>query len=274
MKKAVTLMLAVVMALSVLSINAFAAAPSNEYEYVGTYTFALDCGAAYGLEPASDDTTASSPTMTVTVYNDRGKNIYRMETTAHTAEEEAVAFEMFDQFVENGSVQESTVTVNEFNKEFFGSDVGRGGSSGTTGYDAYNYSWARYVAGEVVKGGKDSSWGKQTARWMKTNTSADYIKLHQSAKINVRNADASLTISWPPALTVSSNSASASVASWSSEVEYDTKSLAADHETVEYNWEDLQYGGVTSFIYTDSADIKYGSSIYKPSSTIRFENGF
>lgn len=268
MKKIISMALSLLMIFSVVTTSAFAAS-ANEYDYVGTYSFPLNSVSTL----AEADATADDPTVTVTVYNDRGKNVYRMDTTATTAEEEATAFELFDQFVETGVVNERVVTVDEFEKEFFGSETSHAGSSGTTGYNAYVYSWGRYLAGNVRSGGYDKCWGNQTARWMKTG-SADYIKLHQSARINVVNADTALSISWPPSLEIDINTSSASVATWSSETEYDAKSLAAQHETVEYNWEDLQGGNVTSFIFTDSADIKYGSTIYKPQAVIRFENGF
>ena len=269
MKKMISIALSLFMISSIVTTSAFAAS-ANEYEYVGTYSFPLNSVSAL----TEADINGDNPTVTVTVYNDRGKNVYRMDTTATTAEEEATAFELFDQFVETGAVNEKVVTVDEYDKEFYGSETGRAGSDGTTGYNAYMFSWGRYLAGNVRKGGYDKCWGNQTARWLKTATDADYIKLYQSARVNVENADTSLSISWPPSLDIDINSSSASVATWSSDTEYNAKSLAAQHETVEYNWEDLQGGNVTSFIFTDSADIKYGSTIYKPQAVIRFENGF
>lgn len=269
MKKIISMALSFLMISSIVTTSAFAAS-TNEYDYVGTYSFPLNSVSTQSEANGNAD----NPTVTITVYNDRGKNVYRMDTTASTAEEEAVAFEMFDQFVENGVVNEKVVTVDEYDTEFYGSETGRAGSKGSTGYNAYLFSWGRYLAGNVARGGYDKCWGNQAARWMQSGTSADYIKLHQSARINVKNADTALSISWPPSLDIDINTSSASVATWSSDTEYDTKSLAAQHETVEYNWEDLQGGNVTSFIFTDSADIKYGSTIYKPQAVIRFENGF
>lgn len=269
MKKMLSMTLALISLLSIMTTSAFAAS-SNDYEYVGTYTFPLYEGVST-YEVRGNE---SEPSVTVTVYNDRGKNVYRMDTTAKTAEEEAIAFELFDQFVESGAVNEKVVTVDEFNTEFSGSEIGRAGESGTTAYNAYMFTYSHYVAGNVVNGGYDRCWGTQTARWLQSGTNANYIKLFQSARINVANADTALSISWPPAYEIDINSSSASVASWDSgDPEYDTKSLAAQHETVEYNWEDLQYGNVTSFVFTDSADIKYGSMIYKPRAVVRFENG-
>lgn len=268
MKKIVCMLLSILLVVGSLTVSSSALEPSSRYTILGSYTFDLQDKTFDGLALTSSE----SPTVTITAYSDMGKRVYRMDTTATTQSEEEEAFEIFDRFINNGNVQQYVVVVDEKDKDFYGTETVRSATSGT-GYNAYNFSWAKYNATSDTYGGYDSCWGTQTARWTMLSTNADYIKLHQTCRVNVTGASSTLNIGWPSASVSITSTRSSSSASWDSETEYNAKALSSEHLDVSFNREDICNGYVTSFITTDYADIKYGSVIYKPQSVIRFENG-
>ncbi|WP_223070460.1 hypothetical protein [Paenibacillus caui] len=167
-----------------------------------------------------------------------------------------------------GSVQQTTVSVTQTDTDFYGDEWGYSSINS----NALGYTWAKYnSASDFRSGGYDRTWGGQAASWGGSETPA-YIKLYQSVTVNVINSTGTLTIGWPPSYSVSPTKTS-STATWSSESATNVDVLGAEHQTTEISEADIQGGQITSFVYNDSADIKIGSTIYRPASSVRFTNG-
>ncbi|MCM3039098.1 hypothetical protein M3201_05230 [Paenibacillus motobuensis] len=211
----------------------------------------------------------SSKKLRLSQYDDNGVKVYTVEG-ANTTEEKKRAFEILNNFMESGEVQQVTVSVNETNKEFYGNEFGYSQSNS----NVMGYTWARYVAGKNFGSNSsvyDKTWGGSSGSWGGSGTAA-YIKLNQGVTVNVSGASGTLTIGWPPSYSVTATSSS-STASWSSEATTGVNVLGAEHQLVEYNRDDVQRGKITSCVYTDVADVKVSSTVYKATSSVRFTNG-
>lgn len=257
MKKTLSIFMALCICMSVSSIAFAAENKVSRYDYVSTHEINL------GESEIGFTVDKSSPkTVKIHTYNDNGKKVYKVDC-GETKEEKLQAFEALNKFMESGRAEQTVVPVTSLFTEFYGNEYGYASNPNAAGY-----TWAKYVAGDVNDGGYDSTWGGQSGMWASTGT-ASYLILRQSVILNVVNANATLSISWPAAMDFS-QTRTASTATWNSETEYNTNILGAEHQFTEFNWEDLQYGYVTSCVYSDSADIKYGSLIYRPTQSVRF----
>lgn len=257
MKKTLSIFTALCICMSVSSIAFASENKVSRYDYVATHEINL------GESEKGSTVDESSPvTVKIHTYKDNGKKVYKVDC-GETKEEKLKAFEALNKFMESGRAEQTVVPVTSLFTEFYGNEYGYASNT-----NAMGYSWAKYVAGDVDDGGYDNTWGGQSALWAGSGN-ASYIILRQAVTLNVVNANATLSISWPPSLDVS-QTRTASTATWNSETEYSTTILGAEHQFTEFNWEDLQYGYVTSCVYSDSADIKYGSTIYRPTQSVRF----
>lgn len=88
----------------------------------------------------------------------------------------------------------------------------------------------------------------------------DKCYIHQSSTVN--SVDASISISWPPSLDVSSDE---ETATWDSDPFYDEWEVKVDRGEMvaeSYIW-------ISSFVAEDSADMYIGSNVYRPSTYIK-----
>ncbi len=259
MKRIISTFIAFSLVISAMSTVTFASEfspSSSRYEYIDTEEISLPITVK----------SVNKSTAKIHIYNDNGIKVYKLEC-ADSPEIKMLAFEALNNFMDMGVAERTEVGVNLYNQEFYGNERGYGSNS-----NAIGYTWARYVAGNVQQNGYDSTWGGQSAIWAGTGT-ADYIKLHQSVTINVTNADASLSISWPPALTIS-QSRTSSTATWVSEPDYNSTGLGAEHAFTEFDLDDIQNGVITSCVYSDSGEVKFNSTIYRPTTSVKFNNEF
>ncbi|MGG4146361.1 hypothetical protein ABEW34_24960 [Paenibacillus algorifonticola] len=203
----------------------------------------------------------------LSVYDDNGIKLYTV-TGAQTPNEKRKAFEILNSFMEKGAVEQQTVNVTSTGTDFYGSEYGYSSANN----NAMGYTWAKYNASaSFPTTGTDKTWGGQSAAWNGSGTAA-YIKLYQSVTLNVSNASTTLTVGWPPSMSVTPTKSS-STASWYSDSITNVNILGAEHGTVQFNKQDIQGGYVTSCVYNDSADVKVGSTIYRPTNSVRFTNG-
>ncbi len=203
----------------------------------------------------------------LSVYNDNGIKVYKVKGAKNRAEKEK-AFIILNNYMENGSVEQTTVYVTSLYTDFYGDEWGYS----TQTNNAMGYTWAKYNAGNISASltNYDKTWGGQSGGWFGSGAPT-FIRLRQSVTLNVANASTSLTISWPPSMTVTQTRTS-STATKVFDPDYDSDCIGAEHGLTEFNKEDIQYGIVTSCIYSDSADIRVGSFTYVPSQSVRFVN--
>ncbi|MDT0124614.1 hypothetical protein Q9R46_18270 [Paenibacillus sp. RRE4] len=265
MKKTASVLLSVGLLLSIFTGSASAAEGSNvnkEKRLITTIQISLN-------DQQRTATLSDSQQAELSVFEENGKKIYEVKG-AKTPDEKRRAFEILNNYMEKGTVQQATVTVNKTGYDFYGNEYGYSSANRS----AMGYTWAKYNAGKGFANNSnvyDKTWGGQSASWTGSNNPS-YIKLLQSVTVNVSNASSTLTIGWPPSYSVTPTRTS-STASWSSDSTSGVTVLGAEHQTTQINRDDVQRGKITSLLYSDSADVKVGSTIYRPTNSVRFTNG-
>lgn len=212
----------------------------DKYDYVTSYTFSLADESGISTH-FSGGVLENKPTMTVDVYNDRGILVYSMDSEAENISQARQAENLFYD-VMGGSRSTNVEYVTSQSVVTYGTEYSTNDYKvmGTTGDAQYvsAYSWARYKANLF---GPHTVWGGQSATWNLAGTVADYIKLHQSIRVQVNNAETSITISWPPGFTTAVSTSTESIATWSSEADRDSTGLGAQRP--EFSIESRDVGG-------------------------------
>lgn len=260
--KVVALALSSILMISQGVVASAAESETSRYQYVSTSEVLINVSNV----GTTKDTLKSGEVKTAKIhtFNDNGKKVYKVEIDG-TPQEKIEAFKTLNNYMESGLSEETIVVVNEKNKEFYGNEWD------TSKTNILGYSWAKYKVGSRYSGINDTTWGGSSASYTGTG-SFGYIKLMQKTTVNATGASASLSISWPPSLDVSASRTS-STGTWESETEYNDTILGAEHELVELNYSDLHGATITSCIYVDTANVKVGATIYKPSTSVRFKSG-
>jgi hypothetical protein len=136
------------------------------------------------------------------------------------------------------------------------SSVFRSGSN--TGWlnDARSYT---YVQGTAFTGFWTVEWrsvsGNSSGSWHRSGTTATHIILHNQLCFN----GVSLTITWPPSLTGSSNCGSYQSLPW----------FNRNHVSQAYNGASaLSYIAMGSAVQSDSATVRFGNVDYRPASSV------
>ncbi len=212
---------------------------------------------------------------TVDVYGTSKKKIYAVnEIGDGSPEDKKAAFEVFNQMMESGKIQETAVNVTSYNQNYDGIEW----DDDQTNY--LGYSSAHYYAGNVNNGGTDKTWGGSSCSWTSSGT-PKYIYISQAQSLNIKNANAQVSINWGVSATGPeigggvqlSETQTSSKCTWTSNQYTNKTILGAQYGDTEFSSDDLQGGNVTSCVHSDRGYISYGSTIYKPSTQVRFIAG-
>ncbi len=213
---------------------------------------------------------------TVDVYGTSKKKTYAVKEVGDgSLEDKKAAFEVFNQMMESGSIQETAVSVSSFYTDYSGIEW----DDDQTNY--LGYSSAHYNAGNLPNGGTDRTWGGSSCMWTGSGT-PKYIFISQTQSLNVTDADATVSINWGVSATgpeigggvTLTETQTSSKCTWTSNQVPNETILGSEYGETEFSWDDIQGGCVTSCVHTDKGNISYGATIYKPSTQVRFTNGF
>lgn len=209
----------------------------------------------------------------IDVYGNSERKLYTISDIGDdSATDKKEAYKLFNEMLKTGDIEEAVVDVTAKYKTFSGSIYDDDQSN------YLGYSWAEYYAGDCGNGGTDKTWGGSSACWASSGT-PKYIYISQTHSLNVTNADVSLSINWSAGADTSiggsvtlTETQTSSKCTWTSNQCTNVTVLGAEYGETEFSSDDLCGGNVTSCVNSDKGYIYYGSTIYKPSTQIRFTN--